>query len=80
MKRPLSGDGLGTTGLGELKIFSGSANPQLSREIAEVLGISAAVVRPRLSRARGRLREVLGNDPPPAGHLPSTPQLIRKER
>lgn len=52
-----------------------------SREIAEVLGTSAAVVRPRLSRARSRLREVLGNDPPPAGHLPSTtPQLIRKER
>lgn len=51
------------------------------REIAEVLGLTAAVVRPRLSRARSRLRAVLGNDPPPAGHLPSTtPQLIRKER
>jgi len=52
-----------------------------SREIAEVLGLTTAVVRPRLSRARSRLRELLGNDPPPAGHLPSTtPQLIRKER
>lgn len=39
------------------------------REIAEVLGVPATVVRPRLSRARARLRELLGNDPPPAGHL-----------
>ena len=53
-----------------------------SREIAEVLGLTTTVVRPRLSRARRRLRDVLGNDPPPAGHLPSStpPQLIRKER
>jgi RNA polymerase sigma-70 factor (ECF subfamily) len=56
-----------------------------SREIAEVLGITTAVVRPRLSRARGRLREVLGNAEcnigPPAGHLHSrTPHLARKER
>ncbi|MFC6287352.1 RNA polymerase sigma factor [Nocardioides sp. GCM10027113] len=42
------------------------------REIAEVLGLTTVVVRPRLSRARARLREVLGNDPVPAGHLPST--------
>ncbi|HWI42647.1 MAG TPA: sigma-70 family RNA polymerase sigma factor [Nocardioides sp.] len=41
------------------------------REIAEVLGIPAAVVRPRLSRARARLRDLLGNDPPAGGHLPS---------
>jgi RNA polymerase sigma-70 factor (ECF subfamily) len=39
-----------------------------SREIAEVLGLSAAVVRPRLSRARSRLRDLLGNDPPGPGH------------
>jgi RNA polymerase sigma factor (sigma-70 family) len=53
-----------------------------SREIAEVLGLATAVVRPRLSRARGRLRELLGNDPPPPGHHPSdrTTELIRKER
>lgn len=51
------------------------------REIAEVLGLTTTVVRPRLSRARSRLRQVLGNDPPPAGHLPSkTTQLVRKER
>lgn len=40
-----------------------------SREIAEVLGLPASVVRPRLSRARARLRDLLGNDPPPAGHV-----------
>jgi RNA polymerase sigma-70 factor (ECF subfamily) len=40
------------------------------REIAEVLGLPASVVRPRLSRARARLRGVLGNDPPLAGHVP----------
>lgn len=52
-----------------------------SREIAEVLGLSTVVVRPRLSRARARLRELLGNDPPAAGHLPSDrPTLTRKEQ
>lgn len=35
------------------------------REIAEVLGVAASVVRPRLSRARARLRDVLGEDPDP---------------
>lgn len=39
-----------------------------SREIAQVLGLPTGVVRPRLSRARARLRELLGNDPPPSGH------------
>ncbi|MBL0747020.1 RNA polymerase sigma factor [Nocardioides baculatus] len=39
------------------------------REIGEVLGLSGTVVRPRLSRARARLRELLGNDPPAAGHI-----------
>jgi len=43
------------------------------REIAEVLGLPGAVVRPRLSRAKARLRQVLGNDPGPAGHLPGKP-------
>lgn len=41
-----------------------------SREIADVLGLSPVVVRPRLSRARARLRELLGNGPEPPGHLP----------
>ena len=52
------------------------------REIAEVLGLTATVVRPRLSRARSRLREVLGNDPEPPGHqLSDRPiALTRKER
>jgi RNA polymerase sigma factor (sigma-70 family) len=43
-----------------------------SREIADVLGLPATVVRPRLSRARSRLRDQLGNDPPAPGHLPGT--------
>ena len=52
------------------------------REIAEVLGLTTVVVRPRLSRARARLRDLLGNDPEPPGHHPSSrqPQLTRKER
>ena len=44
-----------------------------SREIAEVLGVPAAVVRPRLSRAKARLRRLLSNDQWSAGHLPRTP-------
>ncbi|WP_084151940.1 RNA polymerase sigma factor [Nocardioides halotolerans] len=65
-----------------------------SREIAEVLGLSGAVVRPRLSRARTRLRELLGHDPcghacndacndpgPPGHHHSDRPiELTRKER
>jgi ribose-phosphate pyrophosphokinase len=47
MKRPLSGDGLVATGFGDLKVFSGSANPQLSREIADVLGIPLGQARLR---------------------------------
>ncbi|MFB9767632.1 sigma factor-like helix-turn-helix DNA-binding protein, partial [Nocardioides kongjuensis] len=47
------------------------------REIADVLGVPAAVVRPRLSRARSRLRDLLGpdpgNDPSAPGHLPAEP-------
>ncbi len=39
------------------------------REIAEVLGVSAAAVRARLSRARGRLRELVGDDPRSSGHV-----------
>jgi ribose-phosphate pyrophosphokinase len=39
MKRPLSGEGLLSTGFGDLKVFSGSAHPQLAKEIADCLGI-----------------------------------------
>lgn len=66
----------------ELHLWEGLA----AREIAEVLDVSAAVVRPRLSRARTRLRNVLGRDPDAgnvsrrAGHLPSnTPRLVPEE-
>lgn len=53
-----------------------------SREIAEVLGLPAAVVRPRLSRARSRLRDLLGNDPPAPGHEPGTHPIpaLKEER
>lgn len=54
----------------QLHLWEGLA----SREIAEVLGLPGAVVRPRLSRAKARLRQVLGNDPAPAGQLPSRQQ------
>ena len=52
------------------------------REIAEVLGLPATVVRPRLSRARSRLRELLGNDPPDPGHLPGKHPIpsLKEER
>lgn len=51
-----------------------------AREIADVLGTTSALIRPRLSRARARLRGLLGNDPPAAGHLPDEPRtLARKE-
>lgn len=46
-----------------------------SREIGEVLGLPAAVVRPRLSRARARLRELVGNEVDLAGHLPGRPTV-----
>jgi ribose-phosphate pyrophosphokinase len=47
MKRPLSGDGLLSTGFGELKVFSGSAHQQLAKEIAEFLGIPIGQARLR---------------------------------
>jgi ribose-phosphate pyrophosphokinase len=47
MKRPLSGEGLVATGYGELKIFAGSAHPQLSKEIAEMLGLPLGQARLR---------------------------------
>ena len=47
MRRPLSGDGLTSTGFGDLKIFSGSAHPSLTKEIAEFLGIPVGQARLR---------------------------------
>jgi ribose-phosphate pyrophosphokinase len=41
------GDALTTTGFGELKVFSGSAHPELSREIAAVLGVGVGQARLR---------------------------------
>jgi len=43
------------------------------REIAEVLGISDIAVRSRLSRSRARLRKLVGNETPPAGHDQDVP-------
>jgi RNA polymerase sigma-70 factor (ECF subfamily) len=39
------------------------------REAAEVLRVTPAVVRTRLSRARARLRELVGDDLGPPGHV-----------
>ena len=47
MKRPLSGDGLTSTGFGGLKIFTGSAHPSLAKEIADFLGIPIGQARLR---------------------------------
>ena len=47
MRRPLSGDGLMSTGLGDLKVFAGSAHPSLAREIADFLGIPVGQARLR---------------------------------
>ena len=47
MRRPLSGEGLMSTGFGDLKVFSGSAHPQLTREIADFLGIQVGQARLR---------------------------------
>jgi ribose-phosphate pyrophosphokinase len=47
MRRPLSGEGLMSTGFGDLKVFSGSAHSQLTREIADFLGIPVGQARLR---------------------------------
>ena len=36
MRRPLSGEGLMSTGLGDLKVFSGSAHPQLLNAVLDI--------------------------------------------
>ncbi|HJR60548.1 MAG TPA: ribose-phosphate pyrophosphokinase, partial [Vicinamibacterales bacterium] len=47
VKRPIIGDPLMPTGFGELKIFSGSAHPQLAKEIADFLGMPVGQARLR---------------------------------
>src|SRR6476660_6335242 len=47
MKRPLSGEGLMSTALGDMKVFTGSAHPQLAKEIAGSLGIPLGQARLR---------------------------------
>lgn len=59
------------------------------REIADVLGLPTTVVRPRLSRARARLRAQLGdepqtgsdpcNDPSTSGHIPGKQPIPNRE-
>lgn len=50
------------------------------REIAEVLGVSAQAVRTRLSRARARLRDLIGDDTAGTGHVRGVrPRLIPEE-
>ena len=46
-RAPVTGTRLMPTGFGELKIFHGSAHPQLAREIADYLGISEGQARLR---------------------------------
>jgi RNA polymerase sigma factor (sigma-70 family) len=51
------------------------------REIGEVLGLVSTTVRPRLSRAKARLRELLdeGNDPDPPGHHLTRPSSLTSQ-
>ncbi|MGI9157668.1 MAG: RNA polymerase sigma factor [Marmoricola sp.] len=49
------------------------------REIAVALGLSPQVVRTRLSRARSRLRQQLGDDPGAAGHVPGVRTVLTPE-
>jgi RNA polymerase sigma-70 factor (ECF subfamily) len=49
------------------------------REIAVTLGVSPQVVRTRLSRARTRLRQQLGDDPGAPGHVPGVRTVLTPE-
>ena len=53
MRRPLSGDGLLSTGFGDLKVFTGSAHPQLAKEIADCTGIARQGEPAAVPRQRG---------------------------
>ena len=46
------------------------------REVAAVLGIPARTVRTRLSRARARLRDELGDEWASSGHAPEDNELF----
>src|SRR5262249_60213197 len=46
-RRLLMGDPFMATGFGELKVFSGSAHPELTREIAAFLGVQLGQARLR---------------------------------
>ena len=50
------------------------------REIAAVLGIRPEAVRTRLSRARARLRDALGDGPAPSGHVSLVRTAYAEER
>ena len=47
MKRRLIGDAATSTDFGDLKVFSGSAHPQLAKEICDFLGIPGGMARLR---------------------------------
>lgn len=49
------------------------------REIAEILGVNAQAVRTRLSRARGRLRDLISNDMGAAGHVTGVRPFLAPE-
>ena len=50
-----------------------------TKEVADVLGITPVAARARLSRARKRLRDLLGHDPVPASAAPTTVHAVPQE-
>jgi RNA polymerase sigma-70 factor (ECF subfamily) len=61
-----AGRALGRLGAADREVVELTAWEGLdSREVAQVLGITSVAARARLSRARHRLRELLGHDPVP---------------
>ena len=53
------GDPFMATGFGELKVFSGSAHPELTREIAAFLGVSPGQAREILTAAERRTEGIM---------------------